>query len=53
MHRGSPDDFNNMFSVFRKCQGKFDCLIFDMLLISDLKFSLNTQSDLIKAKLFK
>ena len=43
-------DFN--FSILLKCKGKFDCLIFEMLFIRDLKSSLNTQIDSIKARLF-
>jgi hypothetical protein len=34
------------------CQGKFDCLINEMLFITKLAPSLNTQSDSIRAKLF-
>jgi hypothetical protein len=42
----------SQFCVLRKCQGKFDCLINEMLFIKKLAPSLNTQSDLIRAKLF-
>ena len=34
------------------CHGKFDCLVYEMLFIQELKPSLNTQSDSISAKLF-
>ncbi|CAH3028145.1 unnamed protein product [Porites evermanni] len=32
--------------------GKFDCLVYEMLYIKDIKPSLNTQADCIRAKLF-
>ena len=40
------------FRVLKKCHGKFDCLVYKMLFIQELKPSLNTQSDSISAKLF-
>ena len=40
------------FYVLKKCHGKFDCLVYEMLFIQELKPSLNTQSDSISAKLF-
>ena len=40
------------FRVLKKCRGKFDCLVYEMLFIQELKPSLNTQSDSISAKLF-
>ena len=45
-------NFNNNFSVLKKCQGKMDCLIFEMLLIRKQKPSLNVQSDSVRAKVF-
>ena len=42
----------DQFTVLRKCQGKFDCLVFEMLFIKNLKPNLNTQTDSIRAKLF-
>ena len=42
----------NQFRVLRKCQGKFDCLVFEMLYIKNLKSNLNIQTDSISAKLF-
>ena len=39
------------FRVLKKCHGKFDCLVYEMLFIQELKPSLNTQSDSISAKL--
>ena len=45
------DDLANNFSVLKKCNGKLDCLIYEMLFIRKKKPSLNTQSDSIRAKL--
>ena len=42
----------SQFRVLRKCQGKFDCLVFEMLWIKNLKPNLNIQTDSIRAKLF-
>ena len=36
----------------KKYHGKFDCLVYDMLFIKELRPSLNTQSDSIRPKLF-
>ena len=46
-----PNLINN-FSVLKKCQNKFDCLIHEMLIIQDLKPTLNVQTDSARAKLF-
>ena len=43
---------DKQFSILRKCRTKFDCLIFEMLFIKELKPGLNTQMDSIRAKLF-
>ena len=42
----------NQFTVLRKCQGKFDCLVFEMLFIKTLKPNLNIQTDSIRVKPF-
>ena len=42
----------DQFHVFKKCHGKFDCLVYEMLFIKELRPSLNAQSDAISAKLF-
>ena len=42
----------NQFTVLRKCQGKFDCLVFEIFFIKNLKPNLNIQTDSIRAKLF-
>ena len=45
-------DLTNNFSVLKKCNGKLDCLIYEMLFIKKKRPCLNTQSDSIRAKLF-
>ena len=47
-----PNDISNSFKILRKCNSKFECLIYEMLLIREKSPSLNVQSDSIKAKLF-
>ena len=42
----------HFFKVLKKCNSKFDCLVYEMLYIKDIKPSLNTQADSIHAKLF-
>ena len=41
----------NQFRVLRKCNGKFDCFVSEMLLIRSLMPSLNTQTDSTRDKL--
>ena len=42
----------DQFRVLKKCHGKFDCFVYEMLFIKELRTSLNAQSDSISAKLF-
>ena len=35
------------FKILRKCQAKFDCLVFEMLYINKFKPNLNVQADSI------
>ena len=50
---GRRDRLNEThFKILRKCQGKFDCLVFEMLYIKKLKPNLNVQTDSIRAKFF-
>ena len=50
---GRRDRLNEShFKILRKCKGKFDCLVFEMLYIKKLKPNLNVQTDSIRAKLF-
>jgi len=48
----SIGELTNNFSVLKKCNGKLDCLIYEMLFIKKKRLCLNTQSDSIRAKLF-
>lgn len=50
---GRRDRLNDShFKILRKCQSKFDCLVFEMLYIKKFKPNLNVQTDSIRAKLF-
>ena len=50
---GKSDLFNaGQFRILRKCQGKFDSLVFEMLYIKKFKPNLNVQTDSIRAKRF-
>ena len=40
-----PEDLLGCFDVLKKFKDKFDCLVHDMLLIRELKPTLNVQSD--------
>ena len=50
-HDMEPEDIAQNFRILRKCQNKFDCLIFEMFFIKELKPTLNKQCDSIRAKL--
>ena len=47
-----PSDLPVRFKTLRKCQSKFNCLIYEKLFIKELKPTLNMRSDSIRAKLF-
>lgn len=51
-HSVASTSLEEMFSVLKKCRGKMDCLIHEMLFIREQKPKLNTQSDSIRAKVF-
>ena len=51
-HGNNETKTDHCFKVLRKCNSKFDCLVFEMLYMKDIKPSLNTQADSICAKLF-
>ena len=42
----------DQFRGLKKCHEKFDCLVYEMLLIKELRPRLNTQGDSISSKLF-
>ena len=52
-HSSAPKDFSNNFRILKKCKSKFDCLVFEMFFINELRPSLNVQSDSRRAKVFK
>ena len=52
-HGLSKSDLKDkQFSVLRKCRSKFDCLIFEIVFIKEVKPGLNTQKDSVRAKSF-
>ena len=53
-HSGNKKEILNTdhFKILKRCHSKFDCLLYEMLFIRNLKPPLNVQSDSIKAKLF-
>ena len=51
-HRTVPSDIYQDFKILKKCQSKFDCLIYEMLFVKELKPAFNKQSDSIRTKLF-
>jgi len=51
-HGQSKSDLKDkQFSVSKKCRTKFDCLIFEILFIKQLKHGLNTQKHSVRAEL--
>ena len=51
-HSTVPKDLDKQFSVLKKCNNKFNCLVQEMLLIRELTPPLNVQSALNRAKPF-
>jgi len=51
-HGNNRTKTDRLLKGLRKCNSKFDCLVYEMLYINDIKPSLNTQTDSICAKLF-
>ena len=47
----TPDNLIKNFTVIKKCCGKLECLIYEMLWIKNKRPKLNTQADSIQAKL--
>ena len=52
-HSLAPKDLNRNFKILKKCKNKFDCLIYEMFFIHELRPSLNVKTDSIRAKVFK
>ena len=51
-HDQRPNNLHEQFAILQKCRRKFECLIYEMLLIRKKRQTLNTQKDSIPAKLF-
>jgi len=51
-HYLAPKDLTKNFRVLMKCTNKFDCLVYEMFFILELRPTLNVQSDSIRAKVF-
>ena len=51
-HNQRNKALQEQFTILKKCRGKFECLIYEMLFIQEMKPELNTQSDSVKANLF-
>ena len=51
-HNQRPTNLHEHFAILKKCHRKFECLIYEMLLIREKRPTLNTQTDFIPAKLF-
>ena len=51
-HNQRPTNHHKHFAILKKCHGKFECLIYEMLLIRKKRPTLNTQNDSIPTKLF-
>ena len=52
VHGLTPDNLIENFEVLKKCRGKLECLIYEMLWIKSKRPKLNTQVDSIRSKLF-
>ena len=52
VHDLTPGNLIKNFKVIKKCGGKLECLIYEMLLIKNKRPKLNTQADSIRAKLY-
>ena len=51
-HNQRPNNLHEQFTILKKCHEKFECLIYEMLLIRKKRPTLNTQKDSIPVKLF-
>ena len=52
-HSSTPKDLTTTFTILKKCNSKFDCFIYEMFFINELRPSPNVQRDSIRAKVFK
>ena len=49
-HNQRPSNLHEHFTILKKCHRKFECLIYEMLLIRKKRPTLNTQNDSIPAE---
>ena len=49
-HGTIPRDLTENITVLRKCKGKFECLLYEMLFIQKEKPALNIQSDSLRGE---
>ena len=49
-HSLAPKDLTKNFSVLKNCTNKFDCLVYEMFFIHELRPTLDVQSDSVHAK---
>ena len=47
-HSSAPKDLSYNFSNLKKYKSKFDCLVFEMFLLNELRPRLNVQSDTVQ-----
>ena len=50
-HGENTAKVDGFFQILKKCRSKFECLLFEMLFIKDIRPSMNKQSGSIRAKL--
>ena len=51
-HSQTSNNLHEQFTTLKKCRGKFECLIYEMLFMRKKSPTLNTQNDSIPAKVF-
>ena len=51
-HGTVPSDIYRDFKILWKCQSKFDCLIYEMLFMKELKPTLNSQIQFVQSYLY-
>ena len=52
-HSSTPKDLTTNFTILKECNSTFDCPIYELFFINELRPSLNVQCDSIRAKVFK
>jgi len=51
-HNQDQPNMHKQFNILKKCRGKLECLIYEMLLIKEKRPNLNTQADPIGPRVF-